>query len=156
MDPCLLHFIHHAHLTPQGMVDLCKVHKTPCPIFDSLFWPQPWCMAINDWTHKSNEPCLVFPAAFQCFCTYLYNLRITYPEEELYAADDDCSGAFCINKYHPNMVPMHCYLIADVLAAATGTTFGDNTSPGNWEPIARARQELAQHFWHQPDIVACA
>jgi len=156
MDPRLLHFLHHAHLTPQGMVDLCKVHKTPRPIFDSSFRPKPWCMAINDWTHKSNEPRLVFPAAFKRFCTYLYNLRISYPEEELYAADDDCSGAFRINKYHPNMVPMHCYIIEDVLAAATGTTFGDNTSPGNWEPIARARQELAQHFWHQPDIVARA
>ena len=33
----------------------------------------------------------------------------------------------------------------------TGLTFGDNTSPSNWEPIARARQQLAQHLWHNHD-----
>ena len=35
----------------------------------------------------------------------------------------------------------------------TGLTFGDNTSPSNWEPIARARQQLAQILWHKPDIM---
>ncbi len=35
----------------------------------------------------------------------------------------------------------------------TGLTFGDNTSPSNWEPIARARQQLAQTLWHNPDII---
>ena len=35
----------------------------------------------------------------------------------------------------------------------TGLTFGDNTSPSNWEPIARARQQLAQTLWHDPDII---
>ena len=35
----------------------------------------------------------------------------------------------------------------------TGLTFGDNTSPSNWEPFARARQQLAQHLWHKPDIM---
>ena len=32
-------------------------------------------------------------------------------------------------------------------------SFGDNTSPSNCEPVARARQPLAQHLWHQPDII---
>ena len=35
----------------------------------------------------------------------------------------------------------------------TGTTFGDCTSPGNWEVIAKARQQLAQYLWRQPDSV---
>ena len=37
MDPRLVHFILHAHLTPQGMVDLNKIYKSPRPIFDSTF-----------------------------------------------------------------------------------------------------------------------
>ena len=35
----------------------------------------------------------------------------------------------------------------------TGLTFGDNTSPSNWEPIARARQQFAQHLWHDDDDI---
>ena len=36
------------------------------------------------------------------------------------------------------------------LACATGSTFRDNTSPSNFEPIVNAHQQLAQHLWHQP------
>ena len=35
----------------------------------------------------------------------------------------------------------------------TGLTFGDNTSPSNWKPIARARRQLAQHLWHDGDVI---
>ena len=156
MDPRAVHFILNAHLTPQGMVDLNKRFKNPRPIFDSSFRPQVYCHAINDWTNKVFEPELVFAASFKQFLVYLYNLRITYPTEELYLGDDDCAGAFRQNKYHPNVVAMHCYQVDGVLAAATGTTFGDCSSPGNWEPLARARQQLAQHYWFVPDITSKA
>ncbi|KAI2489264.1 hypothetical protein MHU86_25337 [Fragilaria crotonensis] len=36
----------------------------------------------------------------------------------------------------------------------TGLTFGDNTSPSNWEPVARARQQLAQHYWKNQPAMA--
>ena len=156
MDPRILFFILNAHLTPQGIVDLDKLFKNPRSIFDSSFRPFPWCFAINDWTHKTNEPIIVFPTAFMEFLIHLYNLRITHPHQELYLADDDGQGAFRHNKYHPNVVAMHCFLLLGVLFAMTGTTFGDNTSPGNWEPIARARKQLAQYFYSQPDTVARA
>ena len=156
MDPRLVFFILNCHLTPQGIVDLYKRFKKPRPIFDSSFRPEPWCFAINDWTDKSNEPEIVFPDAFMELCVWIYNLRITYPTEEIYLADDDGCGAFRHNKYNPNMVPMHCFLLLGVLLAATGTTFGDTTSPGNWEPIARARKQLAQHLWEQPDTASRA
>ena len=35
----------------------------------------------------------------------------------------------------------------------TGLTFGDKTSPCNWEPITRARQQLTQHLLHEEDII---
>ena len=48
---------------------------------------------------------------------------------------------------------MHSAISHDPLNMHTGLTFGDNTSPSNWEPIARARQQLATKLWHDPDIV---
>ena len=51
---------------------------------------------------------------------------------------------------------MHSALSHNTLIMHTGLTFGDNTSPSNWEPIARARHQLAQKLWHDPDIIAKA
>ena len=152
-DPRAIHFILNCHVTPQGVIDLDKPFKNPRPIFDSTFRPKPWCFAINDWTTKDTEPPIIFMTAFKEFLVYLYNLRLTYPRREIFLGDDDVSGAFRQDKYHPDLVAMHCFFLSGHLAAATGTTFGDKTSPPNYEPMARARMQLAQHLWHSPDIV---
>jgi hypothetical protein len=62
--------------------------------------------------------------------------------------------AFRHIKYHPNMVAMHCFQALSTLFLSTGQTFGDNTSPQNWEPVAHARQQFAQYVWHQPTTLA--
>ena len=152
-DPRAVLFMNHCHLTPQGVVDLNTPYKNPRPIFDSSFRPQPWCFAINDWTHKDNEPELTFSSAELGFMVWLYNLRITYPEEEIYIADDDISGAFRLMKYHPNCMAMHTSLQSGYCVVNTGGTFGDNTSPSNFDPIGLARRQLAQSMWLSDDTV---
>ena len=147
MHPDLIDFIPHMHLTPQGIIDLDHPYKNPRPIFDSSCRPEPWCSAINDWTNKSNEPELVFATAFMMQLIWLWNLRITYPHEEIYVGDNDVSGAFNQNKYNPMLVALHAFLLAGYLVMNTGATFGGNTSPGNFEPLARARQQHAQYLW---------
>jgi len=97
----------HCHLTPQGVVDLNTPHKSPRPIFDSSFRPEPLCWAINDWNSPDNEPTLTFSTAEMEFMVWLYNLQTTYPADEIYLADDDISGTFRLMKCHPNLVPMH-------------------------------------------------
>ena len=161
-DHRLVYFVLNCHLTPQGMVDLSKPYKSPHPIFDSSYHPEPWCHAINDWTDKSTEPPLFFASSFLNYLTWIWNLRITYPTQEIFLGDDDIGGAFHHNKYNPQLVAMHSYMARvdpsapqawfahGYLACATGSTFGDNTSPSNFEPIANARQQLAWHLWHQP------
>jgi hypothetical protein len=155
-DKRLVHFTLNCHLTPQGLIGLENPMKKPRPIFDSSFRPYPWCHAINDWTHKDNEPPITFPSAWSEYLQWIYNLRISYPEEEIYPADDDVSGAFRQLKYHPNMVAMHSYQVLDYMAAATGATFGDCTSPSNWDPVAQARRQLAQFLWKEKDLVSRA
>ena len=137
----------HCHITPQGVVDLATPHKNPRPIFDSSFRPLVWCNAINDWTTKDTEPPLTFAGAEMGFMVWLYNLRITYPDEELYIADDDISGAFRRIKYHPNCMAMHTSVQSGFAVINTGGTFGDNTSPSNFDPIALTRRYISQHIW---------
>jgi hypothetical protein len=143
-NPLLIYFVLNTHLTPLGVVDLHKRYKQPRPIFDSSFIPSMWCMAINHWTSKSTEPPVTFAPAFLTSLIWLYNLRVSYPLLEIYLMDDDVSGAFRHGKYNPNVVGLHAFLLFAFLFFSTGQTFGDCTSPSNWDPFAKARSELAQ------------
>jgi hypothetical protein len=47
-------------------------------------------------------------------------------------------------------VAMHSAISNDTIRMSTGLMFRDNTSPSKWEPVARARQQLAQYIWYDP------
>ena len=153
MDPELIHLIPNAHVTPQGIVDTDHVYRNPRPIHDSTFRPEPWCMAINDWIDKSAEPAVTFAPAYLRHLKFLYNLRITYPDKEILPADDDGTAAYPRIKHNPNAVASQSYLADGVLAMSTGQNFGAAYSPANYDPFARARQQLAQHLWSTPDLL---
>ncbi len=153
-DQRLVPFLLQCHVTPQGVVDLDAINKNPRPIFDSSFRPYPWCQAINDWTSKDTEPPLTFAEAELNFMIWVYNLRISYPNQEIYLADDDVSGAFRHGKYTPNAVALHTSIQCGYAVLNTGTTFGDNTSPSNFDPQALARRYLSQYLWlNDPSVV---
>ena len=147
LDSRILLLLLHCHVTPQGVVDLNTPYKNPRPIFDSSFRPNVDSIAINDITHKDNEPPLTFASAELGFMTWVYNLRLTYPDDEVYIADDDISGAFRRMKYNPNVMAMHASVQCGYVVINTGGTFGDNTSPSNWDPLALARRVVGQHIW---------
>jgi hypothetical protein len=153
-DPRMVFFALNCHVTPIGLVGIDKKHKKPRPIFDSSFRPKPRFSGINDWTTKETEPPLHFATSFTNYLKWVYNLRVTYPKREIYLGDDDISGAFRHMKYNPNLVGMHSCVIAGHLACSTGMTFGDNTSPSNFEPIADARRQLAKYLWKQSNTIS--
>jgi hypothetical protein len=111
-------------------------------------------MAINDWTNKANELQVVFPGLFFRLLRWIWNLRITHPDTAILLGDNDITGAFCLIKYNPWVVSMHGFVVDDFLGLATGQTFGDTASPGNFEVAAIARQQHAVYLWaHQPNEV---
>ncbi|KAG7345440.1 hypothetical protein IV203_032971 [Nitzschia inconspicua] len=148
LDRRLLPFIRDLHLTPLGIVDLDNPWKSDRPVFDSSLRPKPWSMAINDWTNKNEEPQVRFPGSFVRLLHWIWNLRISYPTERILIGDNDITGAFRLIKYVPEAVPMHGYVASGYLGLATGQTFGDNSSPGNFEVAAIARQHHASFLWH--------
>jgi hypothetical protein len=84
LDMRLLLYVPHAHCTPLGMVDLNKRFKKPRPVFDSTFRPVASSFAINDWTNKTTEPPVQFARSFLRCLIWIWNLRITYPDIEIY------------------------------------------------------------------------
>jgi len=47
---------------------------------------------------------------------------------------------------------MHTYQLNDVLVTQTGTMFGDNTCPRNFDPLARGCRQLAPYLWGHPFV----
>jgi hypothetical protein len=90
---------------------------------------------------------------FILFCTWIWNMRIRYPREEIYLLDDDVTAAFRSFCWHPNLVSMHGMVALGFLILMARLTFGDNTSPPNSEPAFIARRELARHYFNLPDVV---
>jgi hypothetical protein len=157
MSMLLLPYILHANVTPLGMVDLKKRFKTPHPVFDSTFQAMEWSFTINNWTtNKQDEPDVTFAQAFDRFLFWVWNMCISYPHQEIYPIDKGMTSGFCHLKYNPNLVAMHCYLVYGVLYMATGQTFGDTGSPGNFNAIPDARQQVAMYLWQQCTIISQA
>jgi hypothetical protein len=128
-DNRMANFTLNCHMVPNGLIDLVHLSKKPRPIYDCSFHPKVRTSGINDWTKKETEPPLYFEKSFMNDLTFLYNMRISYPTDEIYAADDDVSGAFRHRKYHPNLVAMHSCTVLGRMVCVTGSTFGGSTSP---------------------------
>jgi hypothetical protein len=138
-DSELVYFLSNLHITPMCIVDLDHIYKSPRLIFDSSFRPHHWCYAINDMTNKDTEPKIHFPKTWICFLEWVWNLHTSYPDLEIYLCDDNVSGAFRHVKLKPNGISMHAFMLFGTLCFFTRQTFGDTTSPANWEPVARCR-----------------
>jgi hypothetical protein len=138
-DIAILPFVMSLHSTPQGLVDLDNMWKSDRPIFDSLFHPHP---------SKYHEPGLEFPTSVMDLLVWIWNLRISYPLLKMLLRDNDITGAFRLVKYNAQLISMHCYNFCNrFLGAATGSTFGNCTSPHNFEVFAIARKEHASYLW---------
>jgi hypothetical protein len=130
-------FIPHLMITPNGFV--VKPGKNDRLVFDASFMLHLLSRPFNQFIDLADEPDIVFGEAWIQFLVSIYNLRITFPDLEIYLMDDDVASAFRQLKYNPNIISAKGILIDMFLFIATGLTFGDRSSPPSFEPIARTR-----------------
>ena len=104
--------------------------------------------------NRDDEHEVVYGDAFMRHLTKIWNLRISYPIEELYLFDDDVKGTFLHSKYHPDVAGVFSFSISNYLMIPMGQTFGSIDSRQDWEPFARARTHLAHFLSHRRDLLA--
>jgi hypothetical protein len=75
----------------------------------------------------------------------IYNLRISFPDREILLFDDVVS-AFRQIKYHPNVLSSKGFCDHKYLFIQTGLTFGDNSSPPEFEPFAGIHTALGTNL----------
>ena len=110
-------------------------------------------VCVNSMLNLKDEPPLVYGTAWQRHINRIWNLRISYPTEDIYLFDDDVKGAFRQSKYNPDVSPVFSFIISLYFFLPTGGTFGAVPSPSNFEPIARARTYLATLMSRKKSLV---
>lgn len=149
--PCwLARFIPNGHMTPEGIAS--KENKKDRPFFDASFLVSALSICINMCTHKDNEPEIHYGETLMNILIRIWNLRITYPELDLYLMCDDVAGAFRHGKYNPEILSAFMYRIQRLLIVSCGQNFGTNFAANNFEAIARAREHLAEHYFDKEGL----
>lgn len=139
-------FVPNMHLTPQGLV--VKPGKNDRLIFDASIKIKWDSYNINMATDNSTAPKIYYGEKFAMHLKRIWNLRISFPLLPIFLWDDDVAGAFRQGKYNPEVASAFCFIIFGVLWLPCGQTFGGNTSPHCYEPLANAREYLAKHLSH--------
>ena len=129
LDKRLIQYIPNTHKSPLGITDINHPIKTPRPFFDATFCAKYWSNAINDMRSTDKQIGVIFPTTFIETLQWIWNLRITYPGEEIFIGYNNITGAFRTIPYHPALVAMHSFIIHGILFLYTCLTFGDCTSP---------------------------
>mgnify|MGYP000010815480 CR=1 FL=1 len=88
-------------------------------------------------------PSIHYGTALTRACAWLWNLRISYPEEELIINVDDISAAFHRILYHPTAALVFATVFAEFLAIPAGSCFGAGNSPSFYMVLGELRAHLA-------------
>jgi hypothetical protein len=144
-------YVPHINYTPQGL--LVKPGKKDRLINDSSFQLDRVSIPYNAFTDKRLEPRITFGPAFTTLLTDIYNYRISFPSNEIYLASDDITGAFRLLKFNLSVVSSKAIQFGNNLHFAVAQTFGDTTSPPNWDPFSRATCQVARHLLSLPNSI---
>ncbi len=82
------------------------------------------------------------------FLIHIWNLRLTFPEQDITIHANDVKSCFCQLKHHPDVMGAFSFVINTILFLQCGLTFGSDFSPANWEPVRRITEQLAMALFN--------
>lgn len=141
----------HARHTPQNV--LIKPNKKPRLIWDGSsrkFWYE---STMNMITPMDNELEVSFGDTFTKLCTWIWNLRITYPNEDILLAFVDISSCFRFPRIAADLAGAFGFIVGTCFFAANAGVFGSVGSASWWEPYRLAIAAIAQACFLYPGLV---
>ena len=102
---------------------------------------------MNDITPTENEAQITFGYLVMTFIIWIYNLRISFPNEEIFLAFMDITACFRWPRINPDLVGAFGFLIGSYYFAANAMVFGSVASASSWEPFRRAIECLAAVYF---------
>ena len=147
----LARFIPNAFYTPNGLIS--KPGKKDRLVFDGSFTINWDSQPVNRMVDASTEPPVTYGSVLQEHIKRIWNLRISYPDTDIFLWDDDVAGCFRHIKHHPDVAAAFGLVINQKLYFYVGQTFGSVFSPANQEPVRRAREQLAKALFDDTSLV---
>jgi hypothetical protein len=95
---------------------------------------------------EDMNPTIHYGSAFMRALVWLWNLRITFPHEDILMLTDDISGAFRRVLYHPDLAVCFAAVWRNFLILPVGTIFGSGNSPGFFGIKGELRSHHAHHL----------
>ena len=150
----LARFIPHLFFTPTHL--MFRPGKDPRFIYDASRRFTPTSVPINRMTstHLGVEFSCEYGTVFQRLMIRIWNLRITYPKQDIIIHANDVKSCFRQMKHHPDVMGAFSYIIADLLYLSCALTFGSDFSPQTWEIPRRIAEQLATQLFHDKSLVA--
>jgi hypothetical protein len=102
-----------------------------------------------------NEPKITYGEMSKNHLTWIYNLRISYPDSEiiLQVAPADVKACHHQPKLHPGTIGAFTFLINDILFLPSGNVFDGHTIISSWEPLRRAIISLSRDKSKDPSLI---
>ena len=95
-----------------------------------------------------------FGFVYLAFCAWLWILRISYPNEEIYLAFIEISSCFRWSRICPDLIGAFGFVIGSIYFAANAMVFGSVVSTSKWESFCRAIAALATGLYDTAGLVA--
>lgn len=93
-----------------------------------------------------ENPPIYYGTAFMRYLQWIWNLRISYPKEDIIQMTDDVSAAFHRILYHPDIAPAFATVWREWLIIPIGTIFGSRSSPSTYMLLGEVRSHIANAF----------
>ena len=136
-------FAPHVHVSPLAV--LIKPAKDPRLLFDASFQPAPQFPSLNQFVDMTGEWLISYGSAAADYYQWVWNLRISYPDEPIFQFYDDVQGAFKHITLHPDVVGAHAAQtpVSNLLVLNLSSVFGAQPSPAEFMIPADARGATA-------------
>ena len=144
-------FSPYSRHTVQGLV--LKIGSNPRWVWDGSTMLTPWDKVMNEITSTELEAEITFGGVEQLFLRHLYNLRVTYPNLEIFIATADIKACFCFPRISPDLTGAFGFFADGYYCLPTAMVFGSNTSATSWEPFRRAIEGLSVVYANRQDLV---
>ena len=148
----LWRFIPHVFRIPHHLLVIPK--KKDRLICDASFRHSAASVSANMMTSTDQGVELVceYGAIKKNILTRIWNLRITYPTDDIVIHANDVKSCFRQLKHHPDVAGAFSYILGDFLFVQCSLTFGADFSPPSWEGIRRIAELLAEALFDDKSL----
>ncbi|KAL7529165.1 hypothetical protein ACHAXR_005018 [Thalassiosira sp. AJA248-18] len=151
----VVRFAYTGHHVSQGMV--LKLGKDPRLVWDGSTKLLPDDIVMNDIVPLLEEANITFGRSKDGYLTHIYNIRISYPNEDIDLANADIKAAHRYPRINPSLSGAFGFLIQGMYYfIATAMVFGAIVSATSWEPFRRAIEVMTAFSRHDHDSTSCS